>query len=71
MAKKPVVFVFYDHFHELLPTVFRVPGGFACLIRTDTCWRYMTQKLTVFAFYGYFHELLPTVLGFSGVLQQP
>src|SRR3954462_15937527 len=32
--QKLVVFVFYGRFHELLPIVFCVTGGFACLVRT-------------------------------------
>ena len=65
--KKLVIFAFYGHFHELLPTDLVFQG--------DLHWpmtRYMfesyDQKLIVFTFYGRFHELLPVVLGFQGDL---
>src|SRR3954466_803738 len=61
--QKLVVFVFYDHFHELLPTVLRVPGRFACLIRTDTCLRDMTRKSSFSRFMAILMSYFPQFYG--------
>src|SRR3954466_13176955 len=58
--QKLVVFVFYGHFHELLPTVFGFQPDLHVSKEPDMFKRY-DQKLSVLAFYGRFHELLPTV----------
>src|SRR3954467_10835901 len=63
--QKLIVFAFYGRFHELLPTVFRVSGRFAWLVRPDTCLRGM-QKTRRFRVLWSFSSAIAHCFGFVG-----
>ena len=60
-------FAFYGCFHELLPTVFGFHGGFACLVRTFTCWRDMTRNSSFSHFLAVFMSYCPQFWGYKAI----
>src|SRR3954463_5481956 len=59
--QKPVVFVFFGQFHDLLPAIFGIQAE--CLIRTLTCLRDMTRKSSFSRFMAIFMSYLPQFYG--------